>query len=374
MVTKRARTWLTRGVVISVMAVVGTLGVSSWALSGTIAAELFEAHPPREATVIDADARGVTLVADATSRLPGIWRLVTPSGTVVVGEIQSADDAGVRRRLLAATGAVDPGAATLDRFVYGPDPGAVGLEFSEVILEGPRGDMATWVIDGTDDTWVVYVHDAGADRTEVLRMLRVLSGLGLPVVIPALDDPEDPEARADLGTRSFRQVTAAMDFALGSGAEEIVLIGSGTGGSAVLLAAADDRYDTAVAAIVLDGPLLDAAAVVEPRLRSDKVPGFLVGWAKAVATFRFGIEWTVLDHVAAAPLQPRRLLIFHGDADGRFPLTSSRAYAGAAPAATLVVVAGAGHGETWNLDPEAYEAALGAFLGETVVGPSGLLP
>jgi fermentation-respiration switch protein FrsA (DUF1100 family) len=165
-----------------------------------------------------------------------------------------------------------------------------------------------------------------------------------------------------------------MDFALGSGAEEVVLIGSGTGGSAVLLAAADDRYDTAVAAIILDGPLLDAAAVAEARLRSDKVPGFLVGWAKAVATFRYGVEWTVLDHVAAARLQPRPVLILHGDADGRFPMASSRAYVAAAPAATLVVVAGAGHGETWNIDPEAYEAALEAFLGETVVGPSGLRP
>lgn len=374
MVTKRARNWLTRGAVIAVTAIVGTLGIASWALSGTIAAELFLARPPREITVIEIEARGVTLAADATSRRSGIWRLVTASGTLVVGEIQSADDAVVRRPDRPHPWRREAGAAAFDRFVYGPDPGAVGLPFSEVILEGPRGDMATWVVEGSDDTWVIYVHDAGADRTEVLRMLRKLSGLGLPVVVPALDDPEDPEARPDLGTGSFRQVTAAMDFALGSGAEEVVLIGSGTGGSAVLLAAADDRYDTAVAAIILDGPLLDAAAVAEARLRSDKVPGFLVGWAKAVATFRYGVEWTVLDHVAAARLQPRPVLILHGDADGRFPMASSRAYVAAAPAATLVVVAGAGHGETWNIDPEAYEAALEAFLGETVVGPSGLRP
>jgi fermentation-respiration switch protein FrsA (DUF1100 family) len=373
MVTKRARTWLTRGTVIAVLAMVGTLGGSSWALSGTIAAELYGSDPAPAVTVIEVDARGVTLAADTSAALPGIWGLVTDTGTIVVGDIQTADDGVVRRRLLGATGATDPGPAVFDRIVYGPDPGAVGLQYSEVILEGPRGDMATWVIAGTDDTWVVFVHDSGADRTEALRILPVLSGLGLPVVIPALAvGAADPETPADLGTGSFRQVTAAMDFALGSGAEEVVLIGSGTGGSAVLLAAADDRYDTAVPAIILDGPLLDAAAVAEQRLRADKVPGFLVGWAKALATFRFGIEWTVLDHLATASQQLRPMLIFHGELDQRFPLASSRSYSTAAPDATLVVVPGAGHGATWNLDPEAYEAALVAFLGDTVVGPSGL--
>ena len=375
MVTKRARTWLARGTGVAVLAIVGTLGSSSWALSGTVAAELYLVDPATAVTVIEVDARGVTLAADDRSTLPGTWGLVTETGTMVVGAIQSADDAEVRRRLLAATGAMDAGSAAFDRIVYGPDPGAVGLPFSEVILDGPRGDMATWVIAGTDDTWVVFVHDSGTDRTEALRILGALSALGLPVVIPALgDEAADSAERADLGTGSFRHVTVAMDFALGSGAEEVVLIGSGTGASAALLAAADDRYDTAVPVIILDGPLLDAATVAEQRLRADKVPGFLVGWAKAVATFRFGIEWTALDHVATASQQLRPLLIFHGDADERFPLASSRAYAAAAPAATLVVVAGAGHGETWNLDPEAYEAALVAFLGETVVGPSGLEP
>jgi pimeloyl-ACP methyl ester carboxylesterase len=376
MVTKRARRWLARGAVTAVVALVATLGAAAWALSGTVASELYLSDPPDVVDVLGIDARGVTLAADARSGLPGIWGLVTETGRIVVGEIESAGGREIRRHLLGATGAIEGGAAALDRIVYGPDPGAVGVQFSEVILAGPGGEMATWVVAGRDDTWVVFIHDSGADRTEALRMLGALTALGLPVVIPALHAESDTTSggHADLGPASSRQVTAAMDFALGSGAEEVVLIGSGTGASAVLLAAADERYDTAVRALVLDGPLLDAASIADERLRADKVPGFLVGWAKAVATFRFGVEWTVLDHVATAFRQFRPVLIFHGDRDTRFPVAPSRAYAAAAPDAMLIEVAQAGHGETWNLDPAGYEAALTAFLERTVVGPSGFGP
>ncbi|OFW64651.1 MAG: hypothetical protein A2135_03995 [Actinobacteria bacterium RBG_16_67_15] len=77
MVTKRARTWLTRGTGVAVLAIVGTLGSSSWALSGTVAAELYLADPTTAVTVIEVDARGVTLAADDRSTLPGTWGLVT---------------------------------------------------------------------------------------------------------------------------------------------------------------------------------------------------------------------------------------------------------------------------------------------------------
>ncbi|HEX5631278.1 MAG TPA: alpha/beta hydrolase, partial [Acidimicrobiia bacterium] len=241
--------------------------------------------------------------------------------------------------------------------------------FLEVILEGPDGDMPTWVVSGSDDTWVVFVHDFGADRTESLRVLPELHRLGLPVVVPALDGAEvAARDRSDLGTERWRAVAVAVDFALGSGATDVVLFGSGAGASAVLLATDEGRYDRVTAALVLDAPLLDPAADTDRRLAADRVPGFLIGWAKAMATFRYGVDWTRLDHVARAVHQDRPILVIHGDRDVRFGLESSRAFVEAARDATLVVVAGAGSGEAWNLDPESYEAALSDFLEETVVG------
>jgi len=380
MVTKRARTWLARGTLLTVIGVVGALGAATWVLSGTVAAELLlRPAPVPTVTVLAVDPTGITVAAGDRTILPGRWGLVTATGRAVLGDVEAIDGGGVRRRLLDIEGVITPGmAASFEQTVYGPDPAARGVEFAEVILEEPLGDAPAWTTGGNDDTWVIFVHDLGADRTESLRALGVFARLGLPVIVPTLRNDEGaPSAaggRTDLGSGEWRDVAAAIEFALVAGAQDLVLFGSGTGASSVLLAAADGRYSSRVVALVLDAPLLDPAAIADARLAADKVPGFLVGWAKAVAVFRFGIDWTALDHVAAAPEQEHPTLIFHGAADERFPSSASDRYAAAAPDATLVIVSGAGHGEAWNLDPPGYERILAEFLRETAVGPSETTP
>jgi len=376
MVTKRARTWLARGTLITVVAIVGTLGIGTWALSGTIASELL--LPPDDqslVSVVAVDAGSVTITADARTVLPGVWGLVTEHGSATLGDVVDLDTTSVRRELLGRKGVITVGAAAaFDRIVYRPDPSAVGVPFSEVILEGPVGEVPAWTTTGTDDTWVVFVHDFGGDRAEAIRVIDLFSDLGLAVIVPALRTDlavtEGGSRTTDLGSAGWRDLIPALDLAIDSGAHDIVLVGSGTGASAALLAATDARYSGHIAALVLDGPLLDPAGVADRHLAEVKVPGFLVGWAKAVATFRFGIDWAGLDHLATAADQALPLLILHGDGDGRYPLAASAAYAAAAANATLVVVPGAGHGETWNVDPVGYREALETFLTATVVGPA----
>ncbi len=315
------------------------------------------------------------MTADERSVLPGRWALVTATGRAVLGNVEGVEDGRVRRQLFTLDGVLTPGmSASLETTIYAPDPEARGVEFAEVILERPYGDAPAWVTTGADDTWVVFAHDFGADRTESLRVLALFERLGLPVVIPTLrsDDETIDADRTDLGPTESHDVIAAIEFALGAGAQDIVLFGSGTGASSVLLAAADTRYTPRIAALVLDAPLLDPSAIADQRLGEDKVPGFLVGWAKAAATFRFGIDWTGLDYVASAADQTHPTLIFHGESDDRYPAEASQRYAAAASNTTLILVPEAGHGEAWNLDPSAYESALEDFLRDTAVGPAGV--
>ncbi|MEK7252202.1 MAG: hypothetical protein AAB198_02955, partial [Actinomycetota bacterium] len=378
MVTKRARTWLARATLITVIGVVGALAVATWSLSGTIAAELLvHPLPSPTVTVLAIDGTTITVTADERSILPGRWALVTATGRAVLGNVEAVDDGRVQRRLFTVDGVITPGmTASFETTVYTPDPEARGVAFAEVILERPYGDAPAWVTTGSDDTWVIFAHDFGADRTESLRVIALFERLGLPVVIPTLrsDDGAIDEGRTDLGPAESHDVIAAIEFALGAGAQDVVLFGSGTGASSVLLAAADIRYGPKIAALVLDAPLLDPAALADLRLGEDKVPGFLIGWAKASAAFRFGIDWTGLDHVAAAADQSHPTLIFHGEADERYPAAASERYVVDALDATLVLVPEAGHGEAWNLDPVAYEGVLEDFLRDTAVGPAGTIP
>jgi hypothetical protein len=91
-----------------------------------------------------------------------------------------------------------------------------------------------------------------------------------------------------------------------------------------------------------------------------------------MASFRFGVEWSALDHIESAAEISIPVLLFHGGADEYAPVASSREYADlVGDLATLIVIDGAGHGEAWNFDPTGYEAALADFLQSVMAEPNG---
>ena len=57
------------------------------------------------------------------------------------------------------------------------------------------------------------------------------------------------------------------------------------------------------------------------------------------------------------------ILLFHGTDDRTVPISSSDAFARALPdLVTYYRARGAGHVESWNVDPDRYERRVGAFL------------
>lgn len=370
MVTKRGRRWLARAALAGSVVVVGTLAVSAWSLAGLIAETLLDVAPhPTELEVLAMDDRTVTLEAGAVASRPGRWALVSEDARVEVGPIVSADDTTVTRRVTAVSG-TPGGTMRLAAETYAPDPGAIGIEFDERIVAGSGGDHSVWTVEGSGTLWVVMIHDRDSDRTQSLRALEIVTDLGLPAVVPAMlgADGAPEGGRSGLGAAEWRDVEAAIGLARSLGAEEVVLMGWGTGASAVLVTARQSRHAPRVEALVLEDPLLDPGSIAEARLREDEVPGFLIGWSKAVAVFRFGIDWDRLDHLAFAADQTLPTLLIHGAANDRHPMAATEAYAGAAPEAVLFVVPGAGHGEAWNVDPDRYRTTLEEFLAGVVAG------
>ncbi len=103
--------------------------------------------------------------------------------------------------------------------------------------------------------------------------------------------------------------------------------------------------------------------MVDRRMERDNVPGFLKGWGKALATFRFGVEWAALDQVAGASELRTPLLAIHGTADARVPVDLSDAFAAARPdLITYLRVEGAGHLEAFVTDPAGVRVAIDGFL------------
>ncbi|MCJ7726346.1 MAG: alpha/beta hydrolase, partial [Acidimicrobiia bacterium] len=257
------------------------------------------------------------------------------------------------------------------------DPAGIGLAFSQVDVPGPLGNYPAWVVaaDPADDTWAIVVHDKESAREQALAVLPALSEYAIAaLVVTYRNDVGAPPSEGrhfTLGADEWEDLEAAVEFAIDAGARDVVLIGYGSGGGIALTFLRQSRLAPQVAGVILDSAYLDPGAMVDARIAANNVPGFLIGWGKAMATFRFGVEWALLDQVAAADDFSVPLLVFHGTADEQVPVRIAEAFAAALPGTVEYhPVAGADHLGPYAADPARYVSIVGHFLRRVAVGQS----
>jgi len=355
-----------------------TLGLAgiTWYYSEQIESGLLTVEPwvpERVLEVRTVTPDWVMLPATEDTTRPGRWGLDWDDGYARVGDVLGGDGAIVIRELVEVTeGELRPGMLVgWDGSAFGGDPGGRALEFAEVLIEGPLGEYPAWQVLGRDDTWVIFVHGKGATRREALRALPAVAELGFPaLVVTYRNDAEAPATgRYAIGESEWRDVEAAIRYADAAGARDVVLVGYSMGGVISSMVLHESELADLVAAMILDAPLLKVGAVVDGEAAELDVPGFLTGWAKALATLRFGVDWGALDQVGRADEFSVPILLFHGDEDETVPIDTSDQFAAARPdIVRYEVFPGAGHVQSWNVDPDRYEAALAEFLTEHVLG------
>ncbi len=381
MVTKRARLWLTRGLTIAIVAAAALLGLATWIQSGTIAGDWLDQvrADHGSAVVVAISANEITLGEGDDPARPGVWGLDVGEGRALVGPVIAKSSGSVRRSLIDLSGSVLPGdRGRFDAAVWGDDAAIAEFGLEERAIAGPEGDLEAWFGPGDDDTWVIVVHGRGFGRSQALRLVPAIRSAGYPLLIPRFeatgDDPAEPW-RHGYGRDEWRLLDAALDHALGAGGRDVVVVGFGSGASIVGTHLYESRRAERVIAAVLDAPVLSLGDVVDAAWEPNDIPGFIAGWAKALAAFRYGVDWGALDHVdRAADWQPP-VLILHGRADESVPLMISEEFALARPdSVRLITFPGAGSDAAWNSDPERYEAALGGFLADIAAGPSDFEP
>lgn len=350
------------------------LGVIGWFYSNEILGP--DAPPPlEEQRVIAAGPDRVTLSRDRESMLPGVWALEWEGGYGRVGALLGGDSVSVTREFTRLAGAPPVGGrASLRGVARAADPGTwAGLEFEEVVLEGPLGPQPAWWVPGPDSTWVIYVHGRGAGRSEALRTLGVLARRGLPgLLITYRNDaggPATPDGRYRLGREEWRDVEPAVRWALDHGARDVVLSGYSMGGQIVARFLTESPLASHVRAAVLEAPVLDWNATLEMQTRKRGLPLFLLAAGKWVTSARAGIDWGGLDRVAHAGAIRAPLLILHDEDDRWTPFAVSEAMARALPGqVTLVRTRGGNHVESWNADPSRYADAVNRWCDAERIG------
>ncbi|MER7760078.1 alpha/beta fold hydrolase [Streptomyces sp. NPDC097619] len=322
----------------------------------------------------------VTLTRSLASLRPGTYGLDAPGVHAVVGPVLDgvphAPDTVVRRLVRVSHGRLDPGTRVrLTPRLYVGDPrSALGLDHADVDVPGELGPLPAWFLPGARTTWVIAVHGLGATREHPMNLMPFLHRHRLPVLSLAyrndLGAPASPDGLGHLGESEWRDLDAALRYAVRYGAERVVLHGWSTGAAMALHAASRSALAARIAGLVLDSPVLDWHLTLRALAAARGVPAPLLPLAVRAAEGRAGLRGTRAPGVPGAPGAPGvpeipevPVLMFHGPGDTLAPWDLSRRLAAARPdLITLHTVPDAPHGAMWNAAPDRYEEALRRFL------------
>ncbi|WP_336640306.1 alpha/beta hydrolase family protein [Microbacterium sp. USHLN272] len=335
--------------------------------------------PNTKILAVDTGAQTIELARTLDTELPGRYGLYTTGtyGYVKLGAVLSADSTTVRRKLLTQ---IEPG-ARVDRDAgfsgwYYSAPSELHLPWSNVLIGSPAGPCPAWFFPAASSTWVIQVHGRGTTRAECLRAVPVLHAAGLPnLVVSYRNDGEAPRSRGGayaLGAAEWRDVDAAIAYALRHGAERVILMGWSMGGAVSLQTAVNSGNRDRIAGLILESPVVDWRTVLRYQAREAglraPLPALAMGALSLPVTARLSgaedaIAFDRLDMVARAEELAAPTLILHSDDDGFVPSDASHALRDARPdLVTMPVFSGARHTKIWNYDETGWTAAIRDWL------------
>ena len=388
---RRERTRVTAGGVVAAAAIgLGGL-VTAVTVAGGVIAVIFArtvVTPPKrreeDVHILAHDATTITLSATLDSMTPGQYSLwfARDAGHARVGEIISYTTHAVTRELLAVTrGSLD--GATRGRlsgwFYLSPDD--LGYPYSDVEVATELGAAPAWLIPAEDDgsstnRWLIGVHGRAVRREETLRAVPVFREAGYTSLLVSYrndgDAPGTADNRYSLGDTEWKDVEAAIQFAIDSGAESVVLMGWSMGGATVLQALTRSPLAVVVTGVVLESPVVDWVTALHYQGVAHKLPrvvrlGILNLLSSRWSTFLTGqgapIDLRRLDIVRNAAALHTPILLLHSDDDGFVPATASRALAMERPdIVTFESFTTARHTKLWNYDAFRWNGAISRWL------------
>ncbi|MFF8985433.1 alpha/beta hydrolase [Streptomyces globisporus] len=355
---------------------VGAAAVAAGRYASGVALKATPGRPlpaDRRLTVHATAAGQVTLTRSLSALRPGTWGIAGPGvhavvGPVVEGASEGADTV-VRRLESVGQGILEPGVKVrLTPALYGGDPGSdLGLDHQEVEIPGELGPLPAWYVPGARDTWIITVHGLGATRAHPMNLMPFLHQQSFPVLdLAHRGDPGAPRPADGLGhfgASEWRDLDAALRYALRYGARNVILHGWSTGATMALYAAVESPLRDRISGIVLDSPVLDWPVTLRALAAARGVPAALLPLAVRAAQGRTGMGATpVLETSVPASLRTPTLIL-HGPDDTIAPWAPSRQFAARrADLVSLHAVPQAPHASMWNVGPARYEETLRRFL------------
>jgi alpha-beta hydrolase superfamily lysophospholipase len=371
--------------------VLGTAALAAWAtarVARTVITPVRRRPQNQTIRAFDEALGTVTLRDTPDAAMPGRFGLWWGSETAfakVGGLLERSDGSVVRELERIEFGEPRPGRARISGYYY-LEPEELGLPVTSVEIATDLGEAPAWVFPApetaADGRWVIQVHGWGASRQEGLRAVRVFHEAGFTCLLASYrndgDAPESVDRRYGLGGTEWRDIEAAMEYAVEHGARSIVLMGWSMGGAVVLQTITRSRSRSLgqVTGIVLESPVIDWIDTLEYQGNLLRLPDVMTRaamrlieseWSGPITGQGAPIDLRSMDFVARASELHLPMLILHSDDDGFVPSTGSRALAEArSDIVTLVPFDVALHTKLWNYDEAKWTGAISGWLAEHI--------
>jgi pimeloyl-ACP methyl ester carboxylesterase len=328
----------------------------------------------------------IELLATPLTKAPGRYSLWFGNGKghACIGPVVDEEtNKGTVIRIVERVDSGDLHAATAgiwSGYAYS-EPEQLGLPFKEVDIQVDDGVAPAWKFapaagGPASSTWAIHAHGMGGKRAGALRGVPVASRVGITsLVVSFRNDGEAPpsnDSRYSLGQNEWLDVEAAVRYAVGNGAERLVLFGWSLGGSIALRAADLSAHSDRIIGLVLVAPVLDWAETLTSNGSASGLPKAIAraglsllgsNAGRWVTGLKQSIDLSALDWVTRAGDLKKLTLILHGIHDKSTPVAVSKRFAELRPdLVQLVRFDVPGHSLEWNADTEKWESSVTHFL------------
>lgn len=271
-----------------------------------------------------------------------------------------------------------------ETFVFAETPEtAAGLAYEDVAFEvSGGGTVRGWLVPAMQDAkdiGVVALHGRSGDRRGQLGHLRMLSSLGAGVML--IDMRENGLSDGDdrgmaLGIREAEDAVAAARELRARGYEKVVLFGCSLGGSAAILAAAQDPSVDAIIAesaiarfedFVAEGADRRLGRIgIGAKWATDGWAGLVVGHTRQ----RIGLTFYAAPADVIENIAPRPVLLIHGGNDPWVAETHAQELkAKGGPNVEYWLIDAAGHCDGGAVAGDEYGARVAALFAKVRAAP-----
>ncbi|TFD71086.1 S9 family peptidase [Cryobacterium sp. Hb1] len=328
----------------------------------------------------------VTLPLNAATHAPGQYAIWFDSGRgyAQLGAVLAVDERAsiVTREVVSSRGT--PLRAGLSARWSGVVPSQaadIGLPFTAVTVSTELGPAPAYRFDAPIDrppasTWAIHIHGQGASRASPLRGVPVAHRAGLTsLVVSYRNDHEAPSSRdrkSMLGQTEWRDIAAALDYAVAHGAESIILVGWSMGAMIALQLTRSSQHRKRIIGLCLIAPVVDWRSTILAAGRRARVPAIVTRlalgalesplWRRATG-LQESMHLLDLDWIDNGSDLIIPTLVLHSFGDLSVPIALSRAFADAHTGLVeLVTLPPAPHTLEWNKSPHLWESALSDWL------------